>query len=536
MAKKRLVNNTSSETHMERLKKYESFIKNSNEGIWRFELEKPVSTKLSVKKQIAHMFTYAYLAEANDAFAKLYGYTNSEDMVGIRLGELMVADDSANHEYLKAFIRAGYRLSGIESHEKDANGKDKYFLNSLVGIIDDKQYLVGAWGTQQDVTAQHEAREIIKHNRELLSAAMRVSHIGIWEWDIEANTLHWTNDLKKIYGLNHDEKITYERYMSLIHPDDVKAVTKAIEKAKTDGEMYQIDHRVVWPDGTVHWVQGQGKAFYKDGKLIRMLGTARNIDQRKKDEQTLQESEQRFKSMVEEQSALVELNEAKDEFISLASHQLRTPATGVKQFIGMLLENYFGELTEDQRTMLEYAYESNERQLEVINDLLKVAQVDAGKVVLTTEKTDIADMLEDIMQEMRANFSKRKQRVLLDRPNDPIYARIDAARFRMVIENLIDNASKYTPDSKKIQVSVDQSKDNKWVIVKIKDQGVGINEEDIPKLFQKFSRLDNPLSIQVGGTGIGLYWAKKIIDLHNGKIQIKSTPGKGSTFTVKIPA
>jgi two-component system sensor histidine kinase VicK len=240
--------------------------------------------------------------------------------------------------------------------------------------------------------------------------------------------------------------------------------------------------------------------------------------------------------MAEQQTALVELNDAKDEFISLASHQLRTPATGVKQFIGMLLENYFGELTDDQRTMLEYAYESNERQLEVINDLLKVAQVDAGKVVLSRQKSDLADMLEDIMQEQRAQFARRKQRVVLDRPKAPVFARVDPRRIRMVVENLIDNASKYTPDGKGITVSIDKSQKGKSVKIEVKDQGVGIAKEDISKLFQKFSRLENPLSIQVGGTGIGLYWAKKIVDLHSGTIKLKSKQGKGTVFTVEIPA
>lgn len=256
----------------------------------------------------------------------------------------------------------------------------------------------------------------------------------------------------------------------------------------------------------------------------------------KQTEERLKVSEERFRNMVDQQTALVELNDAKDEFISLASHQLRTPATGVKQFIGMLLEDYFGKITDEQRTMLEYAYESNERQLEVINDLLKVAQVDAGKVMLVKKECDLAELLEDIMQEQRTQFASRDQRVLLDRPTEPVKARVDRNRIRMVIENLVDNASKYTPEGRRIITSIHQSPRGKFVTIKVKDEGVGIAEEDIPKLFQKFSRLDNPLSIQVGGTGIGLYWAKKIVDLHDGSISLKSKPDKGTIFIVKIPA
>lgn len=243
-----------------------------------------------------------------------------------------------------------------------------------------------------------------------------------------------------------------------------------------------------------------------------------------------------LQNIVEQQTALMELNEAKDEFISLASHQLRTPATGVKQFIGMVLDNYFGKITDEQRAMLEFAYESNERQLHVINDLLKVAKIDAGKVVLNVQKYDLANMLEDIMQEQRSQFAKRNQKVLLDRPTKSVIAKVDPSRIRMVVENLIDNASKYTPEGKRVMVSINQNPSGKFVTIKVKDEGVGISEADLPKLFQKFSRLDNPLSIQVGGTGIGLYWAKKIVDLHGGDIMVKSKLSVGTTFTVKIPA
>lgn len=515
--------------------KYRSFIRVSTEGIWRFELEKPLQISKSIPAQIKHMYKYAYLAEANEAMAKMYGFSSSNSLVGQRLGDLLHEDSQENKAYLTAFIKSGYRLSGVESHEKDKKGRDKYFSNSLVGIVEDGK-LVRAWGTQQDITAQHAAMVAVRHSEERLALAMRVSQMGTWEWDVETGELHWPPELKRLFGLKASEKITYEKFMELIHPEERTYIQKIIATAMKTGKPYQFNHRVTWPDGTLHWLQGQGQAFYEDNKLVRMLGTTRDITEQKEAEEALQKSEQLFKNLIKEQTALVELNDAKDEFISLASHQLRTPATGVKQFIGMLLENYFGELTEDQRTMLEYAYESNERQLEVINDLLKVAQVDAGKVVLSKQKSDLADMLEDIMQEQRAQFAKRKQKVLLDRPKAPVYASVDPSRIRMVIENLIDNASKYTPSGKHITVSINPSKSGEFVNIKVEDEGVGISEEDIPKLFQKFSRLENPLSIQVGGTGIGLYWAKKIVDLHGGTITLRSRQGKGTTFIVKIPA
>lgn len=230
---------------------------------------------------------------------------------------------------------------------------------------------------------------------------------------------------------------------------------------------------------------------------------------------------------------LIELNQAKDEFISIASHQLRTPATGVKQYIGMVLEGMFGDLTDPQKEILSKAYESNERQLKIVSDLLKVARVDAGKVVLKKSETDLNRLIADIVGEEKEIAKQRGQTIRLTLAKSPALTWVDQDVIRMVFENLIDNASKYSQSDTVIQVLVTNRK--KLVEVKIIDNGVGIREEDLAKLFEKFSRIHNPLSTQVGGSGLGLYWAKKIVDLHDGTIEVASRQSQGTVFTVSLP-
>ncbi len=230
---------------------------------------------------------------------------------------------------------------------------------------------------------------------------------------------------------------------------------------------------------------------------------------------------------------LIAINKAKDEFISVASHQLRTPATGVKQYIGMLLEGYAGDLSEPQMAMLHTAYDSNERQLQIVNDLLKVAQLDAGKVQLRKAKVDIVKLLHDIVSEQALKFRHRDQKVSFVHAKPSVSAMVDKLKLRMALENIIDNASKYSENGKAVEVSVKTTA--KAVTIEVKDHGVGIGSHDQDRLFQKFSRIDNPLSTQVGGTGIGLYWTKHIIDLHGGSIKVVSKRGQGSTFVVTLP-
>jgi signal transduction histidine kinase len=248
---------------------------------------------------------------------------------------------------------------------------------------------------------------------------------------------------------------------------------------------------------------------------------------------TLHYSIQRKQAEEQRIQHLIELNRAKDEFISLASHQLRTPATGVKQYLGMVLEGFVGDLSEAQRSMLDKAYASNERQLRIVSDLLKVAQVDAGKVILRKSDVFLGGLVQDVIKEQQETIESRQQQVTFTMPNPDIAAHIDRDTIRMVIENIVDNASKYSGVSKTIRIELTETA--KHIELTIADQGVGISLDGQAKLFQKFSRIDNPLSTQVGGTGLGLYWAKKIVDLHHGRIRCESVVDQGTTFIITLP-
>lgn len=230
---------------------------------------------------------------------------------------------------------------------------------------------------------------------------------------------------------------------------------------------------------------------------------------------------------------LLELNRTKDEFISLASHQLRTPATAVKQFIGMVLQGFVGEASEEQKAILQKAYDSNERQLRIVSDLLKVAQVDAGKVTLRVAPTDAVDLVKDVIKDLEVIYKERQQTLVFEKPAHAQPITLDKERIHMVLENIIDNASKYSEPNTTVTVSIKDEAEA--IAIRIQDQGVGISPEHFNRLFEKFSRIHNPLSTQVGGTGLGLYWAHKVVSLHGGSIQVDSEPGKGTRFTVYLP-
>lgn len=229
---------------------------------------------------------------------------------------------------------------------------------------------------------------------------------------------------------------------------------------------------------------------------------------------------------------LIEINRSKDEFIALASHQLRTPATAVKQYVGMILEGYAGQITPEQKRFLQSAYESNERQIQVVNDILRVAKLDLKKISLKRIETDLGSLVESILHDAASTFKGRDQHITYKKPSKPVNALVDTEYLRMALSNIIDNASKYTPQGKDITITVASAKN--VAVVTIKDSGVGIAKHDMAKLFKKFSRIDNPLSVRVGGTGLGLYWSNEVVELHGGKITVDSELGVGTTFRIEL--
>jgi PAS domain S-box-containing protein len=225
-------------------------------------------------------------------------------------------------------------------------------------------------------------------------------------------------------------------------------------------------------------------------------------------------------------------SDAKDEFISLASHQLRTPATGVKQYLGMVLEDYTGDITELQRTYLQTAYDSNERQISIIQDILKTARIDSGVFKLERVHTDIVELVNMALTDLDAIFRMRQQKIVTSFSDD-LYALVDPAEISLVLSNLLENASKYSPEGSTIHL--EGTKDAQDLSISISDQGVGIRAQDKKRIFDKFTRVSNTMSDTVSGNGLGLYWVKRIVTLHAGSIKVESVYNKGSTFTVILP-
>ncbi|MGH9466371.1 MAG: ATP-binding protein, partial [Terriglobales bacterium] len=234
-----------------------------------------------------------------------------------------------------------------------------------------------------------------------------------------------------------------------------------------------------------------------------------------------------------------EVDRMKNEFISIASHQLRTPMSGVKGVLALLIEEVLGPLNAEQKQFLHRAYESNERLIALVNDLLNVSRLEQGSLLLRDEPVDLAALLRTLSTEFQPRAARYRQSLQLQEPGAPgsepgaALVHGDAVRLREVFANLLDNAIKYTPEGGAVRLSWRPSP--AAVEVEVSDTGVGIPADKLPSLFVKFNRIQNPLSGREFGTGLGLYFARSVVELHHGRIEVSSQPGQGTTFRVILP-
>ena len=228
-----------------------------------------------------------------------------------------------------------------------------------------------------------------------------------------------------------------------------------------------------------------------------------------------------------------EVDRMKTEFISIASHQLRTPMTGVKGALSLLLEQVLGPLNPQQRDYLRRAYEANERLIALVNDLLNVSRLEQGSLHLRREPLRLDEMARELASEFQPRARRYGQHFDCDMPGPEAWVSGDRVRLREALANLLDNAIKYTPEQGRVSLRLSLEPDA--VVLEIADTGVGIAPEQLPRLFQKFSRLENPLSGREFGSGLGLYFARSVIELHQGGITVESQPGAGTRFQVRLP-
>lgn len=224
----------------------------------------------------------------------------------------------------------------------------------------------------------------------------------------------------------------------------------------------------------------------------------------------------------------------KSEFVTLAAHQLRTPTSGIKWSLRMLLDGDLGVIPEGQKKVIEKAYNTNEKVIRLINDLLNVARIEEGKFLSKMVLSDIGEVIQSVVDLYSEEIKKKKLKLEFKKPEkDLSQVMLDVDKIKIAIDNLVDNAIRYTFPGGRVTISIKEKE--KEIEVQIQDTGVGIPENEQDKIFTKFFRAENIMKMETEGTGLGLFITKYIIEAHGGSIWFESEEGEGTIFYFTLP-
>ncbi len=259
---------------------------------------------------------------------------------------------------------------------------------------------------------------------------------------------------------------------------------------------------------------------------------SRDITDRRRAEESLR---QRDGELEQTNAELRRATRLKDEFLAGMSHELRTPLNAILTLAEVLQEETYGPLTPKQANSLRTIERSGQHLLELIGDILDLSKIESGKLHLVWETVSAARICEESLCLVREAAFRKRLSLSLSGAEPDLSFRGDARRLRQILINLLSNAVKFTPEDGVVRLDVARSEDGQAVLFHVVDSGIGIREEDLPRLFKPFIQLDSSLSRRYAGTGLGLSLVGRLVRLHQGSVTVQSTPGQGSRFTVTLP-
>jgi len=488
-----------------------------NEQRFRVALQSSPIVVFSQDRELRHTWVYNSTAGL------------SEEIVGKTDAELFLPEDAARLMMLKRQIME----SGVGLRQEVSaivGGQVHYYDFTGEPLRDAAGQVIGLTCASMDITARKGVEDAVWHAAAELAewksryeAAVQATGQVLYDWHSQTDALMWGGNVEQVLGYTLEElPSTLTETMAIIHPADHAAFAQEIVRTRTTKSGFQLTYRLRHKDGNYIVVEDKGYFFVDRVGVVRMVGFLIDITERKQMEEKLQQAKETAEAA----------NRAKSEFLATMSHELRTPLGIILGYTDLLLEHTFGTVSEPQADPLRRIDRSARELYELITAVLDLSRLEAGRLPLATRVTQVAGLFQEIQTETQRLQEQTGLIFVWDvEPVLPVLY-TDAGKLKVVLKNLIGNAMKFTKEGR-IMVAARGYKDG--VEFSVADTGIGIPQEALEVIFEPFRQIEHAATCQYGGTGLGLYIVKRLLEVLGGTITVESEVGRGSMFRVWMP-
>ena len=459
----------------------------------------------------------------------IFGYA-ADEAIGQPVQMLIPLELQAEEMRILAALSHGEGVPVFDTVRLRRGGEPIDVSVTISPIKDGEGRVVGASKIARDVTEQRRAETALRDSEERLRFTLEAAHIGDWNLDLATGVMQHSARHDQCFGYAEPQADwNFDKFIQHVHPEDRAEVEQTLHVSVTEMRDWRVQCRVIWPDGSVHWISKHGSVQRQGERATRMLGIVSEITEQRQAENT-RLTAQRLEA---ENRQIQEANRLKSQFLANMSHELRTPLNAVIGFADLLHSGFIKPDSPKHHEFLGHIGSSGRHLLQLINDVLDLSKVESGKFEFFPEHVELPALLKEVQDVLHTAVSRKNIEISTDIDADLVDLTLDPARLKQVLYNYLSNAIKFTQAGGRVAVRA-MAEGPEHFRIEVEDTGIGISAADLPRLFTEFQQLDAGYSKQHQGTGLGLALTRRLVEAQGGRVGVRSTVGVGSVFSAVL--